>query len=382
MKISKGVVAAVRELGGRFLELDERSGIYKDIGDKKATEKTSQALREGQTKIRKQMYNDEKNVNGVQTYDTTLLASPAAPTNNGREISAEGYFGYSVQVLESLYVEDESTLHVPHPTGVQPQPIQPQPVPSSGGAFGGSTADNAQAAAIARAMEQFPGSMPPPLPQQPTAASLANNDQTRASELRPSLGRFTNEMGRPSVGRLTNMSMLSVFSLTQLLETARAGSQRSMSGGGRGSIESVLSDEIRDLIRLSEPQLMQVDQMNIDDEIPTHEDKEVSLMFDEDTMKDRVSDLRFTDLSRDLAVDHRFGGGEPNPRLTDSTHSTNYSGTSLMDASMMTIPTDDMSVHPSSDKRKRRSTAAGGNADRETADLLLRLSTDNHGKNH
>lgn len=380
MKISKGVVAAVRELGGRFLELDERSGIYKDIGDKKATEKTSQALREGQTKIRKQMYNDEKNVNGVPTYDTTLLASPAAPTNNGREISAEGYFGYSVQVLESLYVEDESTLHVP-----QPQPIQPQPVasavPSSGGAFGGPTADNVQAAAIARAMEQFPGSMPPPLPQQPTAASLANNDQTRASELRPSLGRFTNEMGRPSVGRLTNMSMLSVFSLTQLLETARAGSQRSMSGGCRGSIESVLSDEIRDLIRLSEPQLMQVDQMNIDDEIPTHEDKEVSLVFDEDTMKDRVSELRFTDV--DFAVEHRFGGGpEPNPRLTDSTHSTNYSGTSLMDASMMTIPTDDMSVHPNSDKRKRRSTAAGGNADRETADLLLRLSTDNHGKSH
>ena len=33
---------AIRELGGRFLELEERSGIYNDIGDKKATEKTSQ----------------------------------------------------------------------------------------------------------------------------------------------------------------------------------------------------------------------------------------------------------------------------------------------------------------------------------------------------
>eukprot|EP01083_Nonionella_stella_P005423 15674_1 len=52
-KISKGIVAAVRELGGRFLESDEHAdGVYWDIGDKKAWAKTSQALREGQTKIR------------------------------------------------------------------------------------------------------------------------------------------------------------------------------------------------------------------------------------------------------------------------------------------------------------------------------------------
>jgi hypothetical protein len=46
----QGIVAAVRNVGGRFLELDERSGIYHDIGDRKAIKKTSQALREGQTR--------------------------------------------------------------------------------------------------------------------------------------------------------------------------------------------------------------------------------------------------------------------------------------------------------------------------------------------
>ncbi len=37
--ILQGIVNAVRELGGRFLELDERTQVYYDIGDKKATEK-------------------------------------------------------------------------------------------------------------------------------------------------------------------------------------------------------------------------------------------------------------------------------------------------------------------------------------------------------
>ena len=54
LRISKSIVAAVRESNGRFLEraLD---GLYYDIGDKKAVEKTSQALREGQPKLRRRI---------------------------------------------------------------------------------------------------------------------------------------------------------------------------------------------------------------------------------------------------------------------------------------------------------------------------------------
>lgn len=47
---------------GRFLKLDERTGLWHDVGDKKAREKTSQALREKAPLIRKQL-EEENDVN-------------------------------------------------------------------------------------------------------------------------------------------------------------------------------------------------------------------------------------------------------------------------------------------------------------------------------
>jgi len=49
-KLSKGIVKSIREQtpSGRFLVLQKKTGFWADVGDKKATEKTSQALREGQ----------------------------------------------------------------------------------------------------------------------------------------------------------------------------------------------------------------------------------------------------------------------------------------------------------------------------------------------
>jgi hypothetical protein len=55
LKISRSIVAAIREQKGRFLERDAKRGTWYDIGDKKAIEKTSQALREGQPKLRAKM---------------------------------------------------------------------------------------------------------------------------------------------------------------------------------------------------------------------------------------------------------------------------------------------------------------------------------------
>jgi hypothetical protein len=59
-QISRSIVAAIREIGGRFLVEEKRSNqgqqrFWIDIGDKKAIEKTSQALRENQPKVRKQL---------------------------------------------------------------------------------------------------------------------------------------------------------------------------------------------------------------------------------------------------------------------------------------------------------------------------------------
>lgn len=51
---------AVRSMSpaGRFLEKDPDSGLYADIGDKKAIEKTSQALRDGAASLRKELSAD------------------------------------------------------------------------------------------------------------------------------------------------------------------------------------------------------------------------------------------------------------------------------------------------------------------------------------
>lgn len=55
LKISRSIVAAIREQDGRFLEREAKKQTWYDIGDKKAIEKTSQALREGQPKLRQKM---------------------------------------------------------------------------------------------------------------------------------------------------------------------------------------------------------------------------------------------------------------------------------------------------------------------------------------
>ena len=55
LKISRSIVAAIREQNGRFLEKDSGKSSWFDIGDKKAIEKTSQALREGQPKLRQKI---------------------------------------------------------------------------------------------------------------------------------------------------------------------------------------------------------------------------------------------------------------------------------------------------------------------------------------
>jgi hypothetical protein len=46
-KIARQIVTIIQERGGRFLRKDDMSDAWIDIGEKKAREKTSQALREG-----------------------------------------------------------------------------------------------------------------------------------------------------------------------------------------------------------------------------------------------------------------------------------------------------------------------------------------------
>ena len=45
--IARDIVQSIRNKNGRFLKFNPVTGLWHDVGDKKATEKTSQALREG-----------------------------------------------------------------------------------------------------------------------------------------------------------------------------------------------------------------------------------------------------------------------------------------------------------------------------------------------
>ena len=58
------LVAKIRSRGGRFLERHEvkENGLWRDVGDGKAKDKTGQALREGAPRIRKRMRNSKETV--------------------------------------------------------------------------------------------------------------------------------------------------------------------------------------------------------------------------------------------------------------------------------------------------------------------------------
>jgi hypothetical protein len=58
--ISRAIVRSIRETNGRFLKKDEKSGLWYEIGDDAAREKTSQALRQRAPEMRKLLFDTER----------------------------------------------------------------------------------------------------------------------------------------------------------------------------------------------------------------------------------------------------------------------------------------------------------------------------------
>ena len=119
----QGIVAAIRQRGGRFLELDERTGAYNDIGDKKASERPSHVTcgtrpsssrffsqpSAGRASTRRSLparrpQAIEKTSQALREGGTVRRAPclEELPPPGGREVSAAGYFMYSSHVLASL----------------------------------------------------------------------------------------------------------------------------------------------------------------------------------------------------------------------------------------------------------------------------------------
>jgi hypothetical protein len=96
-KVSWGIVIAIRDFGGRFLKYDAETETYHDVGDKLARKKTSQALREGQTKIREQMSSDMATGCRMTALDADLLRSIDVP------LPVDKYVVFSARMLRGLH---------------------------------------------------------------------------------------------------------------------------------------------------------------------------------------------------------------------------------------------------------------------------------------
>lgn len=64
--ISRSIVRTIREMNGRFLKKEEKLGLWFEIGDDGAREKTSQALRQRAPEMRKILFEDEQRQQHVQ----------------------------------------------------------------------------------------------------------------------------------------------------------------------------------------------------------------------------------------------------------------------------------------------------------------------------
>jgi hypothetical protein len=102
LKISRSIVAAIREQNGRFLERNVTRATWYDIGDKKAIEKTSQALREGQPKLRQKIVELGGGVVGAAAFhDTQVLG-----TSSGAMSSQKS--GYSLSAADQIAISNQN----------------------------------------------------------------------------------------------------------------------------------------------------------------------------------------------------------------------------------------------------------------------------------
>ena len=108
------------------MEFDIKTGCYHDIGDEKAVNKTSQALREGQTKIKQEL--------AAEMGDSCSSSFINTSSNTSTE---ESCVELSIQIMQSLSKEEEQIMisgdqcpaQTPEPTKQSPAAHDPKPAP-------------------------------------------------------------------------------------------------------------------------------------------------------------------------------------------------------------------------------------------------------------
>lgn len=114
--IAASIVQEVRNLdpSGRFLAKDSRTGDWYDIGDLKARDKTSQALREGAPGIRREMDDErkKKTTNGVddgddEEEDEIDAVEPAVGTKQAESVASQQRFPQQQQQQQQQSTQEQ-----------------------------------------------------------------------------------------------------------------------------------------------------------------------------------------------------------------------------------------------------------------------------------
>lgn len=91
--ISRALVRTIREMNGRFLKKDEKLGLWFEIGDAAAREKTSQALRQRAPEMRKLLFEEEQRQRQQQMMMMMQqLQHPMGKGGMGEQGHSEGAF--------------------------------------------------------------------------------------------------------------------------------------------------------------------------------------------------------------------------------------------------------------------------------------------------
>jgi hypothetical protein len=292
----------VRALGGRFLELDERSGIYHDIGNKKAMEKTSQALREGQTEIRRGILRGEGKAAGLPDGAPENCSSSnfdsyqnnnVPPPNVDHEMSPQGYFDFSCKVLQSLYVKEDREFATSDATEDTLQQMynaaNVTPTTPTSAYVHAPTPSSANENSVDMAMfnDQFPGVFQTQSQVDPLLQAPIGRFTGMSSTFRPSCGDY-----RHSV--MSGMSLESVFSINTLRQLIESTQSENSSSEYRDTIQSVVNAEVMELFQKTMPQLEEIENGAMAEDDSDHENGEVDL-FHEDPSAEL--DFRLTDVS-------------------------------------------------------------------------------------
>jgi len=97
--ISRSIVRTIREMNGRFLKKDEKLGLWFEIGDDGAREKTSQALRQRAPEMRKILFEDEHRMRTEQLARQQQQAALLQRSFINNQTMNNGNFSMNSQIM-------------------------------------------------------------------------------------------------------------------------------------------------------------------------------------------------------------------------------------------------------------------------------------------